>query len=83
MNGGGLPIVLQHGDEMIAGLEPDFVESGNEGRNLAVLCAVTLPLWAVDDCERIGIARYARDKARAEIKHPACPYAADTPASGA
>ena len=62
MNGGGLPIVLQHGDEMVAGLEPDFVESGNERGNLAEPFPLGQTLRAVDNCERIGIAHYARDK---------------------
>ena len=69
MNGGGLPIVLQHSDEMIARLEPHIVESGDEGGNLSVPFSIAQPLRTIDDRERNGVARHAGNKARAEIKH--------------
>src|SRR5262245_1160552 len=54
---------------MSAGLEPERVESGNERRNPAVPRAVGEAQVAVDDRQRLRIARDARKKARAEVKH--------------
>src|SRR5262245_34810804 len=54
---------------MIAGLEPERVESGNECRDPAVPRPVGEAQVAVDDRQRLGIARDARNKARAEVKH--------------
>src|SRR5262245_17086007 len=54
---------------MIAGLEPERVESGNERRDPRVPRPVGEAQVAVDDRQRLGIARDARNKARPEVKH--------------
>src|SRR5262245_40902240 len=54
---------------MIAGLEPERVESGNERRNPGVPRPVGEAQLAVDDRQRLGVARDARNKARPEVKH--------------
>src|SRR5262245_28897833 len=54
---------------MIAGLEPERVETGNERQNPTVPGAVGEAQVTVDDRQRLGIARDARKKARAEVKH--------------
>ena len=63
------PAVLQQRDEMIARPEPEVVEAGDERRNLLVPHAIGQAQFAVDDRQRVGIARDTRDETRAEIKH--------------
>ena len=63
------PAVLQHRDEMIAGREPERVEARHQGRDAPVPIAVGQAHIAVDDRQRLRIARDARQKAGAEIKH--------------
>ena len=71
MQGRGLPAVLQHGDEMVAGLKPELVEARDQRRNAAVPLRVGQAHLAIDDSERIGIAGDAAEKALAEIEHAA------------
>ena len=63
MQGRGLPAVLQRGDEMVAGLQPDGVEARDQRRNAPVPLRIGQPHLAVDDGERIGIAGDAAEKA--------------------
>src|SRR5262245_64697269 len=54
---------------MVVPGEPQRVKTGNERRNLEVPHAVAEAQVAVDDRQRLRIARDARKKARAEVKH--------------
>src|SRR6266404_1325399 len=64
-----LPAILQHSHEMVASFESERVEAGNERRNFFVPSAVGETDIAVDDRERVRVARDAGEEARAEIKH--------------
>ena len=64
VDGRRLPAVLQQRDEMIAGREPERVEAGNERRDPPVPVAVGQAHVAVDDRQRLRVARDARQKAR-------------------
>ena len=57
------------GHEVITRLEAERVEGGNQRGNPPVPLAVGQAQIAVDDRERTGIARHARQKAGSEIKH--------------
>ena len=63
MQGRGLPAVLQRGDEMIAGLQPDRVEARDQRRNAPVPLRVGQPQLAIDDRQRMRIAGDAGEKA--------------------
>ncbi len=54
---------------MVASFESERVEAGNERRNFFVPSAVSEMDIAVDDRERVRVARDAGEEARAEIKH--------------
>ena len=64
-----LPVVLQHCDEMVAGLELQGVEARHQRRNPAVPLGIGEAHAAVDDGERMGVARDAGEEACAEIEH--------------
>ena len=49
----GLPAVLQRGDEVVAGLEADRVEAGDQRRNAPVPLRVGQAHVAVDNSERV------------------------------
>jgi hypothetical protein len=69
MDGRRFPAVLQHRDEMVAGSKPERVEGGDERGNFFVPGAVAQPHIAIDDRQRLAIARDACEEARAQIKH--------------
>ena len=79
VDGGGLPAVLQHRDQMIAGLQSDLVERGDQRGNFRVPLPVGQPQLAVDNGQRFGIAVDARNKAGAEVKHDRAPDEVSAP----
>ena len=56
-------------DQMVAGLEPEPVEARDQRGNPPVPLRIGQPHVAIDDGERVRIARHAGEKARAKIKH--------------
>src|SRR6516225_6715208 len=54
---------------MVAGFKSERIEAGNQRRNSFVPSAVGQADIAVDDRERVWVARDAGEEARAEIKH--------------
>ena len=56
---------------MVAGLQAERVEARDDGRDAPVPLRIGEPHVAVDDRERVRIARDAGDEAGAEIKHRA------------
>src|SRR6202034_407975 len=79
VNGGGFPPVLQDGNQMIAGPQPDFIESSDQGGNLRIPRPIGEPYVAVDNRQGFGIALDAGDKARTEIKHGCVPRSVCAP----
>ena len=69
MDGRRLPVVLQHRDQMVAGLEPQPVEARDQRGNPPVPLRIGETHVAIDDGERVRVARNAGQKARAKIKH--------------
>src|SRR5262249_30174903 len=65
-----LVAVLQHGHEVIARLQLQLVEAFDQRRNLPVPRRIRQPHLAVDDRDRLRVARHAGEKAGAEVKHP-------------
>ncbi len=57
--------VLQHGDEVVACLEPDGVEAFDQRRNLPVPLRVCQAQFAVRDGQRVRVAGDAAEKAEA------------------
>jgi hypothetical protein len=66
-----LPAVLQHGDDMVAGPHAERVETRDHAGDAAVPLRIGQPHRAVDDRERIGVARHAGDEAEPQVKHKA------------
>ena len=64
-----LPAVLQQRDDVIAGLEAEAVERRHQRGNLVVPLPIGQTKVAVDQGNRIGIARGAGHEAAGEIKH--------------
>ena len=70
MDGGRLPAILQHRDEVIARLEAQARRSGDKCGNPLIPLRDSSGARRHRPCaERFGIARDAREKTRAEIKH--------------
>ena len=63
MQGRGLPAILQRGDEMIAGLQPDRVEARDQRRNAPVPLRISQPHLAIGNRQRLRIAGDAAEKA--------------------
>ena len=69
MDGRRLPVVLQRRDQMVAGLQPEPVEARDQRGNPPVPLRIGEAHVAIDDGERVRVARNAGQKARAKIKH--------------
>src|SRR5262249_28131937 len=70
----GLVPVLQHGHEVIARLQLQLVEAFDQRGDLAVPGRVGESHVAVDDGERLRIARHAGEETGAEVEHAASLY---------
>src|SRR5262249_4526330 len=79
MDGRSFPAVLQHGDEVVARLELQLVEALDQCGNLPKPSGIGQSHVAVDDGERLRVARHAGEKAGAEVKHFVLPRAAAAP----
>ena len=75
MQSGGLPSVLQHGDEAIPRRQPQLGKAGNHRRYFGVPIPVAQPNVAVDNGDGFRIAGDACKKARPKIKHGGTPGA--------
>ena len=69
MDGRRLPVVLQRRDQMVAGLEPEPVEARDQRGNPPVPLRIGQAHLAIDDGERVRVARHAGQKAGSKIKH--------------
>ena len=61
--------ILQHRDKVVAGLQPECGRASHQRRNPPIPLRVGQAHAAVDDRQRVGIARHAGDKAGSKIKH--------------
>jgi hypothetical protein len=64
-----LPVVLQNRHEMVAGPKLQRVEARDQRRNPPVPLGIGEAHAAIDDRERVGVARDAGQEACAEIEH--------------